>query len=299
MPQGPPTRVVSLVPSDTYTLSGLGLGAALVGRTEYCVHPVEVVSELPAIGGTKNVDVEAVARLKPDLVIANREENRRCDIEAIGELGIPLLLSFPKTVAEGIEHMAEMAALFGEASREAMPIIEAAREVHRRLAERSVRAVPTFVPIWMDPLMTVNASTFISDALELAGGRNVFADRERRYPLSADLGRREPLPPEEHPERDTRYPRISREEVVDRQPELVLLPDEPHEFSSEDASVFRNLDLPATRLRLMDGGDGVRFCDGKDLMWYGLRTIEGLEKLSQIIDSVRNAKAGSFGSSGA
>ena len=275
-----PARVVSLVPSDTYTLAALGLGHTLVGRTQYCVHPIDALRDVPVLGGTKNIDVDALARSTPDLVIANQEENRRADIEAIESLGIPLLLSFPKTVIEGIEHAATIADLFPDAARQ----------------ER--RAVPTFIPIWMDPLMTVHANTFISDVLELAGGRNVFADRERRYPLSADLGQREARAPEAVSERDTRYPRIRLEEVTERRPELILLPDEPHEFSPADADVFRQLDIPAATRRLDDGEDAVRFCDGKDLMWYGLRSVEGLQRLTRVIDGARGSEATSFATLG-
>lgn len=289
-----PTRVVSLVPSDTYTLAALGLGHTLVGRTQYCVHPLDAVRDVPVFGGTKNIDVDALARSMPDLVIANQEENRRSDIEAIESLGIPILLSFPKTVLEGIDHMARIADLFPDAASQTAPIIRSARETYRRLAAREQRAVPTFVPIWMDPLMTVHANTFISDVLELAGGRNVFGDRDRRYPLSADLGQREALAPEVVSERDTRYPRIRLEEVTERRPELILLPDEPHEFSLADAGVFRQLDIPAATRRLDDGDDAVRFCDGKDLMWYGLRSVEGLQRLTRIIDDARGGESTSF-----
>ncbi len=76
--------------------------------------------------------------------------------------------------------------------------------------------------------------------------------------------------------RDTRYPRVTLEEVERRRPELVLLPDEPHEFTERDAEVFRALDIPAAP-------DGVRFCDGKDLMWYGLRALEGASRLSALL----------------
>ena len=129
----------------------------------------------------------------------------------------------------------------------------------------------------MDPLMTIHGDTFISDVVELVGGRNVFSDRQRRYPLGADLGRREPV---EKPGRDTRYPRVTLEEVTARRPHLVLLPDEPHEFTERDAAVFRALDIPAAPA-------GVRFCDGKDLMWYGLRALEGLERLAGLMDEIR------------
>ncbi len=112
----------------------------------------------------------------------------------------------------------------------------------------------------------------------------MFADRPRRYPLRADLGLRQPLPPEAIKERDTRYPRLSIEEVAQRRPELVLLPDEPHEFSPADAAVFEALDIPAR-------GGGVHFCDGRDMMWYGLRTLEGLERLNKLFEQARKRRA--------
>lgn len=265
---GSPKKIVSLVPSDTYTLFRLGAGARIVGRTVYCVEPAPEVAAIPVVGGTKNVDVAAVIALAPDLVVANREENRQKDIEALIEAGLPVLLSFPKTVHDGLEHCRALAARFPEI--DATAALAEAEARYLALARRETRAVATFVPIWMDPLMTVHHDTFISDAIELAGGRNVFSDRPRRYPLSADLGRREAVDPGE---RDTRYPRVTHDEVLARAPALVLLPDEPHEFTEANAEVFRRL-LPAA---------AVRFCDGKDLMWYGMRSLEGLDRVARLI----------------
>jgi hypothetical protein len=113
--------------------------------------------------------------------------------------------------------------------------------------------------------------------LDLCGAQNVFADRERRYPLAADLGKALPLPPEKVEGRDTRYPRVTMEEVVDRAPELVLLPDEPHPFSEDDAAVFRALDVPAARR-----GAVVR-TGGKDLCWYGARSAGGIPRLRELV----------------
>jgi ABC-type Fe3+-hydroxamate transport system substrate-binding protein len=129
----------------------------------------------------------------------------------------------------------------------------------------------------MDPLMTVHETTFISDTLDLVGGQNIFANRPRRYPLAADLGRAPPLPPERVGSRDTRYPRVTLDEVVARQPDVVILPDEPHAFTEADADVFRALDIPAAKT------GRIVFCDGKDLMWYGARSIEGLERLRRLV----------------
>ncbi len=81
--------------------------------------------------------------------------------------------------------------------------------------------------------MTIHGDTFISDMLGLCGASNVFADRPRRYPLAADLGKASPFPPEKVADRDVRYPRVTLEEVSPRAPELVLLPDEPHPFEAK------------------------------------------------------------------
>jgi hypothetical protein len=133
----------------------------------------------------------------------------------------------------------------------------------------------------MDPLMTIHGDTFISDILDLAGAQNVFVDRQRRYPLAADLGKMKPLSAEKTAGRDTRYPRVTHDEVVTHAPELILLPDEPHPFTEEDANVFRALGIPAaTRGAVVRTG-------GKDLCWYGARTIEGLPRLRALVDRYR------------
>jgi ABC-type Fe3+-hydroxamate transport system substrate-binding protein len=269
----PPRRVVSLVPSDTLNLFALGAGDRLVGRTRYCVAPEGEVEHVPVVGGTKDVDVRAVAALEPDLVVSNQEENSRAHVEELARLQLPVFVAFPRRVADGLAHLARLARILGaqDASRDLLR--RGLRALHA--AEESPRPpLAAFVPIWMEPLMTVNADTFISDALSLAGGRNVFADRERRYPLQADLGAAEARPAGE---RDTRYPRVTLEEVALRAPEVVLLPDEPHPFGEADAQVFRTR-LPAAK---------IAFCSGRDLSWYGAQSVDGLDRLRALIDGLR------------
>jgi ABC-type Fe3+-hydroxamate transport system substrate-binding protein len=125
--------------------------------------------------------------------------------------------------------------------------------------------------------MTIHGDTFISDMLSVCGAENVFADRPRRYPLAADLGRAAPLAGHQVGDRDVRYPRVTLDEVVARAPELVILPDEPHPFTEQDASVFRALDIPAAR------GGAIMFTSGKDLCWYGARSVEGIPRLRQLV----------------
>ncbi len=264
-----PRRIVSLVPSDSYTLARLGAADRLVGRTSYCVAPDEILA-VEAVGGTKDADVDRIVALAPDLVVANQEENRKLDIERLEAAGVPVLLSFPCTVEAGLAHAERLAALMPSIDNRALLAELRARYQSHARADRP--AVRTFVPIWMDPLMTANGETFLSDALELAGGVNVFADRRRRYPLRADLGLREPVPAEG---RDTRYPRVTLAEVAARRPELVLLPDEPHEFTAADAAVFAAL----------PGPPAIRFVDGKSLMWYGIRALEDLDALAAALSA--------------
>lgn len=263
----PPRRIVSLVPSDT--LNVLTLGGTLVGRTRYC----EADPSIAVIGGTKDVDVDAVARLSPDLILANQEENSRAHLMQLAQLDLPVLIAFPRTVAEGLSHLSRLARILAVDARDLVRRGYAAM-TEAEAALRSKRPLRAFVPIWMDPLMTVNGQTFMSDALRLAGGANVFADRQRRFPLAADLG--EAIPTAAGT-RDTRYPRITLREVAEREPEIILLPDEPHPFSEEDAVVFR---------RLPTGAKVVR-CGGRDFSWYGAQSVEGLPRLRALVDSLR------------
>jgi len=266
----PPRRIVSLVPSDTWNVLLLGAGDRLVGRTRYC----DAEESVPLIGGTKDVDVDAVARLAPDLILANQEENSRPHLEALAQLGLPLLVCFPRTVGDGLSHLARLSKVLEVDARDLLRRgYSAVQEAEAALRKR--RPLRAFVPIWMDPLMTVNGQTYMSDALRLGGGENVFADRQRMYPLAADLGQAVPRPAGT---RDTRYPRVSLQETAQREPEIVLLPDEPHPFSAGDAEVFRGALPSATRV--------VR-CGGRDFSWYGAQSVEGVPRLRALIDSLR------------
>jgi ABC-type Fe3+-hydroxamate transport system substrate-binding protein len=281
---GPPKRVVSLVPSDTLNVAALGCESALVGKTDYCELPADVVAALPSVGGTKNPRVEDIVRLEPDLVLANQEENTRGDLEALAQRGVRVYVAFPKRVADGLAHLAKLARIFGVDREPAVrALFRRAYAEHGDALQARAGAPPlrTFCPIWMHPLMTIHGDTFISDMLDLCGACNVFSDRPRRYPLAADLGRAAPYPPEKVAERDVRYPRVTLDEVTDRAPELVLLPDEPHPFTEQDADVFRALAIPAA-----DRGAVVR-TGGKDLCWYGARSIDGIARVRAIVARFR------------
>ncbi|HET7501706.1 MAG TPA: helical backbone metal receptor [Kofleriaceae bacterium] len=264
----PPARVVSLVPSDTHSVIALGARDRLVGRTTWC--DVPEAKDVPTVGGTKDVDTSAVLALEPDLVIANQEENTRAALEALAQR-VPVLVSLPRRVDQAIAHLARLARILGVAER------EPARGLVRRgyalagaagPAGRSPGGPSAFVPIWMDPLMTINADTFGSDVLAWVGIGNAFGDRLRLYPLAADLGK---TAPRDAAGRDVRYPRVTFDEVRARRPDLVILPDEPHAFTADDEAAIAEA-LPGVRI--------VRV-NGRDLFWYGAWTIDALGRLAE------------------
>ncbi len=256
----PPVRIVSLVPSDTHNLIALGAGDRIVGRTTYCESPE--VAAVPAVGGTKDVDVDAVLALGPHLVIANQEENARPALEALAGR-VPVLVSLPRRVPQGMAHLARLARILGVGEA------EPARSLVRRGYQLQAAPPATrraFIPIWMDPLMTLNADTYGSDVLAQVGVENAFGDRMRLYPLAADLGK---AAPKDAAGRDERYPRVTLDEVRARGADLIVLPDEPHAFSAADEATLREA-LPDARV--------VRV-SGKDLFWYGAWSLDGLERL--------------------
>ena len=270
-----PKRVVSLVPSETLTLFDIGCGGALVGRTDYCELPVAGVAKIPAIGGTKNPRVADIIALEPDLVIANQEENTKGDLEKLAQAGVRVFISFPRRVADGIAHVARLAKIFHVTNdADVKDLLRRGYHAIRDAEAGRAGGVRVFCPIWMKPLMTINGDTFISDMIALCGGVNVFADRERRYPLAADLGKLAPLAADG---KDTRYPRVTEEEVIARAPDLVLLPSEPHPFTDADAAVFRAMPIPAATR------GAVVMTDGKDLSWYGSRSVDGIGRVRALL----------------
>ena len=252
---GRPARIVSLVPSITQALFAFGLGDAIAGVTRFCVDPPEGVAGKPKVGGTKTLDVERTLAIGPDLVIANAEENRREDIERLIAAGLTVYVTFPRTVADAIEMLRQLASMTG-AEAAARPILATTEdELRRALSLKETRgAVRVFCPIWRRPWMTIGPDTYMHDFLSVCGAHNVFAD-------SAD-----------------RYPRIELEQMAARQPEAVLLPDEPYRFAARhipELSVFP--EVPAVQ------NERIYLVEGKHLCWYGSRIAEGLRTVQKLL----------------
>ncbi|MDX2076234.1 MAG: helical backbone metal receptor [bacterium] len=276
-------RVISLVPSLTETLFDLNLGDRLVGRTDYCIYPADKVGKIPTFGGTKNPDIAGIIAQKPDLVLMNREENRLEDATALQEAGIRIWATFPKTVPDVFNLLWNIMDTFQETSMVArVRLIEYSYDWVSAISQAKDdggEVCKIFVPIWKDPWMTFNADTYTHDLLRICGGTNVFAERERQFPLKADLGQSDPYPVDDPrlQGRDVRYPRITLDEVVAMQPDVVLLPSEPYAFTQADIAIFANLDIPAAKNKR------IHLVDGSYLTWHGTRIAYAMNELPPLI----------------
>jgi ABC-type hemin transport system substrate-binding protein len=249
-----PRRIVCLVPSLTEALFVLGLGERVVGVTDWCVHPAAAVARLPKVGGTKTASVAKIADLQPDLVIANREENRQQTVDRLGEAGISVWVTYPRTVRDGARLLRELADLGASESAVAAVVEPVEALVEEAEAARPSRATSVFCPIWRDPWMAVGPDTYADDLLGLCGGRNVFAHRhERRYPL------------------------VEEREVVAAAPEVILLPDEPYPFGPRDVAGLSGFDVPAAR------NARIHLIDGTLVSWYGPRIKRAIETLRPLL----------------
>jgi ABC-type Fe3+-hydroxamate transport system substrate-binding protein len=239
----PARRVVSLVPSLTESVAVTRPGA-LVGATDWCTHPADL--DVPRVRGTKNPDLAAIRALRPDLVLANQEENRRLDVERLRAAGIPVWVTVIQTVDQA---MASLRRMFGAALGWPVPDwLAAAEQVWREPAPAArVRAV---IPVWRDPWMVVGSATFTGDVAARLGLGNVYGD---------DPGR---------------YPHTGLDEMAARDPELVVLPDEPYAFSADDGPEM----FPGRRVALVEG---------RALTWYGPSLVTARDRLRAQLAAAR------------
>lgn len=262
----PLQRVVSLVPSVTETIFALGAGERLVGRTRYCISPDPEVRSVEKAGGTKNPDIAKIVALQPDLVLANREENRREDIEALRAMGLNVYVDEPVEIEQALSQV-RLLGLLLDAEVAAQVLVDRGVRALARAKERqqdledanALRMNPrphvrprTLAFIWKNPWMAAGGKTYIGSLIEALGGEHLLKRSEKRYP------------------------EISPERVRELQPDILLFPDEPYAFRAPDLDFWREEfpDVPAV------AQNRLRLCDGQDLCWFGARTPDGLERLA-------------------
>lgn len=253
----PPARIVSLVPSVTETIFALGGEARLAGRTDWCDSP-PAARDKPSVGGMINPSLEAIATLKPDLVIATDEGNREETAVQLRRLGIPTYLVHAHRVAEMLDMIARLGALVQRPDAVA-PLVESIQaridDVRRRVAGR--RPPRVLYVLWPEPLIVPGRASHITELIDLAGGRSI----------TATVGES--------------YVRLSLEAAVARAPDVIILADHSKAGTAagrQSPEKWQRLtSVPAIR----DGR--LHSIDLSILHRYGPRVADGLELLARII----------------
>jgi len=212
------SRVVSLVPSLTETVASCAPGL-LVGATDWCVHPADLA--VTRVGGTKNPDVERIVALRPDVVLANEEENRQPDLDALRSAGVAVWVTRIRNLPEALTSLRRMITL---ACRQPGPAWLDAAELAWQQAP-TIGSMAAVVPIWRRPWMVLGRDTFAGDLLARLGVSNVYGSHQDRYP------------------------RVDISELHNADADLVVLPDEPYRFSASDGPEA----FPGHRTALVSG----------------------------------------------
>lgn len=237
----PPSRIISLVPSQTELLADLGLENEVVGITKFCVHPNDWFKTKTRVGGTKNANREKVLELNPDLIIANKEENTKDDIEWLAER-FPVWISDIKTLGDALE-MIEAVGVFTNKAFEAKAITEKIDSSFKELKENTNKRKRVAYLIWKNPLMAAGRDTFINEMLEAGGFENAIADHKSRYPELTD------------------------DELLRLNPDVVFLSSEPFPFKGKHTEELRQK-FPSLKFEEVDG---------ELFSWYGSRLLKSAE----------------------
>ncbi|MDX2135988.1 MAG: helical backbone metal receptor [Saprospiraceae bacterium] len=247
LPHHPPRRIVSIVPSQTELLHALGLETEVVGLTKFCVHPRSWFDTKTRVGGTKTLNLERIDALQPDLLIGNKEENERAQIEALAAR-YPVWMSDIYTLDDSLDMIRRVGDLCGKAAA-ADGLALRIQAAFSALPVWPVRSAAYL--IWRKPYMAAASGTFVDHLLSRAGFTNVFASRSR-------------------------YPEIRAEELASAAPEVILLSSEPFPFSEKHVQEFRALCPGAT----------VLVVDGELFSWYGSRLLEAPDYFCRLRDKL-------------
>jgi ABC-type Fe3+-hydroxamate transport system substrate-binding protein len=256
----PTPRIASLVPSLTELVVALGLGAHLVARTGFCIHPSEAVRSVPKVGGTKDVNLAKLQSLRPTHVLVNVDENRWGMVETIRAwpdgAAPQIVVTHPLGPADNLALVAQLAACFGQVPG----VTERAAELTRALQDELAQTRPEAWPerrvlylVWRDPWMTVARDTYLSRMLA----------RVNLQTLPDALGGNTGA---------ARYPALTGTEKWLAQVQHVLLSSEPYAFGEQHFDEARAL-CPNAQVRLVDG---------ELLSWFGARAVPGLRYLREL-----------------
>lgn len=248
-----PQRIICTVPSLTELLYDLGLEEKIVGVTRFCVKPAIARKKAAIIGGTKDLDLELIKTLKPDLIIGNKEENIKEQILTAKKTA-PVWLSDINGIKEACEAIQQIGEITGT-SKKANEISDKINSRKNVLSEMNNSGKSVLYFIWKNPYMLAGKNTYINSILELCGLQNIA------------------------PKVTNRYPEISLEQIQSLRPDVLILSSEPYPFSSGDLHHLAKA-LPAVEAYILNG---------EVFSWYGSRLIPGLEYLRSFKNQINRS----------
>ena len=264
----PVRRIVSLAPSVTETLFALGLGDLIVGDTDFCDYPPEA-KQKRHVGGPVDPNIEVIAALHPDLVVASRSINRLASVHSLEQLGIPLYGTDPRTVDQVLASMQRLGELLG-AGEMGRALVASLRQRLNQI-DRKLAGLPpqtAMMVVWLDPLISVGRNTFLEDALRRAGAHSIIDTQQS-------------------------WPNINIEEVIRLQPKyLIFSSDDPQQVQRQlaelqDRPAWRQLDAVRNR-RIVVVSESISHPSP--------RLIDGIEQLAAALYPARFAPQAAFAS---
>ncbi|MBI3510992.1 MAG: ABC transporter substrate-binding protein [Bacteroidetes bacterium] len=247
-----PSRIISLVPSQTELLFDLGLEDEVVGITKFCIHPENWFRNKTRVGGTKQIDLKKIDALQPDLIIANKEENEKEQVELLMKK-YPVWVSDVRTLADAyamIRAMGEVTGKTIEARKIFSEIAFRFENFKANKPELKKKKIAYF--IWKKPWMAAGKDTFIDHLLSLCGFENVFANEKNRYP------------------------EITLDDLSEKNPEVIFLSSEPYPFKEKHIAEL-NAVLPQAKILLVDG---------ELFSWYGSRLMHSPQYFMEVMSAV-------------
>lgn len=245
-----PKRIISLVPSVTELLHYLGLEEETIAVTKFCIHPAAWFRSKKNIGGTKNINIRRIKELAPDLIIANKEENVREQVEELAATH-NVWVTDVNSIDDAHKMITDIGMLTGKTAEAKKLVIDIKKEFGRLLQYKPV--LKTAYLIWRTPYMTVGGGTFINDILQYCGFENAFAAYSR-------------------------YPKITAEELAAAGCKLVLLASEPYPFKEKHIKELQR-HLPGVKIIL---------ADGEMFSWYGSRMLHMPQYLQGLLKAVKS-----------
>jgi len=248
-----PSRIVSLVPSQTEFLFDLGLDKSVVGITKFCVHPQEWFQSKTRVGGTKKIDFDKIKELAPDLIIGNKEENQKQQVEELMK-NYPVWMSDISTLKDAYGMMVSIGEIAGkreEAGNIKLTIESAFNNLVMELATIPLERKRVAYLIWQKPTMVAGSGTFIDHLLSTCGLENVFADTGR-------------------------YPEVTEQALQKADPEIIFLSSEPFPFKEKHVQHFQEL-CPSAKVMTVDG---------EMFSWYGSRLLAAPHYFSSLIKAI-------------